>query len=107
MKFWVAQDDNGLIHIFNKKPKRVLVPAFKSYIWVVENGTVVRLNNPMTSEQYVANTYGGYEHRFLADIMGFKRKGYTKGMLVYEGIYTKEAREVEIEFNIKLIKPKF
>ena len=107
MKFWVAQDDTGLIHLFNKKPKRMFIPALKLYQWCVENGTVICINNDLLSERYISDEKGNVEHKFLADIIGFKRKGYVKGVLAYEGIYTKEAMEVEIEFNIKLIKPKF
>lgn len=109
MKFWVAQDDNGLIHLFSKEPKRVYIPALKMYMWGAENCISVFLNNDMSSERYISNEDKHVEHRFLADILGFKRKGYyTKAKIIkYEGIYTKEAREVEIEFNIKLIKPKF
>lgn len=29
MKFWVAQDDTGLIHLFNKEPKRMFIPGLK------------------------------------------------------------------------------
>lgn len=107
MKFWVAQDDTGLIHLFNKEPKRIFIPALKLYQWGVKNGTVVCLNNDFLSERYIADKNGNVEHKFLADILGFKRKGYVKGILMYEGILIKEAREVEIEFNIKLIAPRF
>ena len=107
MKFWVAQDDTGLIHLFNKQPKRMFIPALKLYQWCVENGTVICINNDLLSERYIADKNGNVEHKFLADILGFKRKGYVKGILIYEGILMKEAREVEIEFNIKLIAPRF
>lgn len=103
----MAQDDTGLIHLFNKEPKRIFIPALKSYQWGVENGTVVCLNNDFLSERYIADNKGNVEYKFLADILGFERKKYVKGILTYKGISTKEAREVEIEFNIKLIKPKF
>lgn len=96
-----------MIHLFNKEPKRIFIPALKLYKWAVENGTVVCLNNDLLPERYIADKNGNVEHKFLADILGFKRKGYVKGILMYEGILIKEAREVEIEFNIKLIKPRF
>lgn len=107
MKFWVAQDDTGLIHLFNKEPIRSYIPALKMYMWGSENATVVCLNNDVLSERYISDNKGNVEYKFLADILGFKRKGYVKGVLMYEGILIKEAREVEIEFNIKIIKPKF
>lgn len=36
MKFWVAQDDTGLIHLFNKEPERFYIPALKLYQWAVK-----------------------------------------------------------------------
>lgn len=107
MKFWVAQDDTGLIHLFNKEPKRMFIPELKLYQWGVDNGTVICINNDLLSERYISDNKGNVEHKFIADILGFKRKGYVKGVLMYEGILIKEAREVEIKFNIELIKPKF
>lgn len=111
MKFWVAQDDNGLIHLFSKEPKRAILPYANIHVWYADdnNCVTIELNNEFNSERYISNEDKHVEHRFLADILGFKRKGYyTKAKIIkYEGIYTKEAREVEIEFNIKLIKPKF
>ena len=109
MKFWVAQDDCGMIHLFTTKPQKYNPIHKKAWdlsngCWAIKanKGTYICLNNDMTSERYKADD-GTIQTRYLADIMGFKRKPIKDGIVRWEGISMKEAREVELNFDLKIL----
>lgn len=103
MKGWIAQDSqNGLIKFFAEKPKKHYIDNSKKiWMWVVEGGATFHLNNPMLANREVLpNKAVNYIH--LIDMLGFKRKkDNIEGLGQWEGVSTKEPREVEL--NLELI----
>ena len=103
MKGWIAQDSqNGLIKFFAEKPKKHYIDHSKDiWIWVVEGGATFHLNNPMlANREALTNKAVNYIH--LIDMLGFKRKkDNIEGFGQWEGVSTKEPREVEL--NLELI----
>ena len=103
MKFWIAQDDDGLVYLSTVKPKRVPLAYDKHIkVWVIEayKGVSVCLNNDMNSQRILRED-GNIDKVYLADIIGFKRKGIKQGIIRWEGFSMREAKEVEIDFLIK------
>ena len=102
MKGWIAQDSqNGLIKFFAEKPKKYYIDHSKSiWIWVVEGGATFFLNNPMVANREVLpNKAVNYIH--LIDMLGFKRKkDNIEGFGQWEGVSTKEPREVELKLEL-------
>lgn len=103
MECWVVQDDLGSIYQFSREPKRTLLSYANRHVWYAENCIAIELNNDFNTERYISEKDKHVEHRYLADILGFKRKGYKKGILMYEGISMTKPRKVDIEFNLKFI----
>ena len=108
MKFWIAQDDCGMVHLFTIKPKKYEPIGKNTWnrtngCWYIEGrkGNIVWLNNDMESERYKADD-GTVQTRYLADIIGLKRKPSKDGIIRWEGVSMKEAREIEINFELKI-----
>lgn len=102
MKGWIAQNNHsGLITFFTEKPKKFYINHSKTiWMWAAEDGATFHLNNPMLAKrELLPNKAVNYIH--LIDMLGFKRKEANKeGFGQWEGISTKEPREVELKLEL-------
>lgn len=103
MKFWVAQNDDGHIYLFTSKPERY--EGFRNiHYWAIFSGKgiPILLNDGSHCLRYLDENKV-VQCKYLADIMGFKRKTIKDGIIRWEGISMKEAREVELNFDLKIL----
>ena len=102
MKGWIAQNShNGLITFFTEKPKKYYIGHSKEiWMWAAEGGETFHLNDPMlANRELLPNKAVNYIH--FIDMLGFKRnKDNIEGFGQWEGISTKEPREVELKLEL-------
>lgn len=96
MRFWIAQDTNGQITIFTKEPKRYRI-SDGIYSWAIEgtDASAIRLINHFTAKRYIAED-GNVEYVFLADMIGFKRKGYKDGVQFFSDILNASKHWIDV-----------